>query len=241
MNKIILAVLFISLIGIVSAGFNYDDYELKWQFCNALNFTEIFCDQWWGEFADFPVNETHNINLSEYMRKDETYNMSEIDEKLTKLATNNLTVKTNLSELNLSELDLSSYVNDTNFKSELINLRDSLLNSTASKEALDLIREVVFNQDKSSNVDDSIWLYVLGGVILLVGGYIFTQKRQETLQAPVGRPTVPRIQSRSDMEKDKEIEELKKQIKETPKKTKETTIEDLQEQLDKIQKEIKKK
>lgn len=100
MNKIIIALIlgvFILSIGFTSAGFDKDDYIMKWQLCNALNFSEAVCDGWWEGAVDSPepiINSTDITNWTEVDRrivsaisnltnasvlKADYYNKSEID------------------------------------------------------------------------------------------------------------------------------------------------------------------
>jgi len=148
-NYILIGVFLIFSLTLVSAGFNYDEYVLKWQFCNALNFTEIVCDEWWGALADFPSNETQQqqVDLTDY------YNKTEIHAIIYHIIMQNYSFAIN-STIDNSSLDLSSYYNLSQVDNMILALRDSLLNNTVTQQEFAFLKEDFYGDERSGDTNN---------------------------------------------------------------------------------------
>src|SRR3990167_9834669 len=98
------------LIGIplISAGFNHNDYVSKWMLCGAFNMTNVQCDIWWGEFADFPEITNQSTNQTIITISD--LNMTEVEKKINVTLLDELTRfynKSEIDKLDFSKLNIS--------------------------------------------------------------------------------------------------------------------------------------
>jgi len=187
MNKITLtlAILFLVTFSLtfVSSTIAYDNYQLKWQLCSALNFTGMACDVWWGSFADVQPNIS-NVNISAYC-----YSKGEIDAMFQNFTGNS----TSFYYLNLSS-NLTAFISKSDLDNATLTLRNSIMDNYISNSTFysELSRygysgyNSLNNTNTPGNNINPLW--VIGGVIILIGGFIVYQnsrKKGKGNQSPV--------------------------------------------------------
>jgi len=242
MNKKLLVILFavtllsICFISVTSAKFQYDDYTLKWQFCNLLNFSGIECDTWWSAMSEMPTpnynqtSESVNESIRHFLRR--YYNRSEVNTQFDNYTTNHFGDGTNLTDDDeLSKLIETIVLNMTgdNFES-----RDRLM---THQEFMDSIDDFVSNDNNSNSVGGLTTTQILVGfgaiVLILIAvsvGSPFLHKKYNLSPQDITHveEVVPRIKKRSQQNQEtiknnnqfNEVDELKKQIQELKEKNK---------------------
>ena len=190
MKKYVFLFVFILLVANVSA---YNIF--KEQLCNSANISTFGeCDDYWTSFQEtMGINETVVINNG--------LNSSDIQMLINK------TVKSLLENIyNKSEVDIrvgnstsESGITKEELDNVTINLRDSIAENYASQDTVDLLEREVFGNGRGDNTA----LYLLVGAVVVLGGYMWLQKKQASKSAPQGRPAIPKIESRKEMEEEK--------------------------------------
>ena len=181
---LIVGLLAVFLIPLASAGFDFTDYTMKWQLCDALNFTRIVCDTWWYSIADLPTTNTTcqvcNTTNATCGISNTTIDLSGY---YTKAQVNSIVSSAlqNTTDLNSTELEteLKKYLPMIQYLNLSKELRDNIM-----KEFDKLKEDLPSDTDNSFKLSDinPAWILV---VIVVAGGsiYLYQNKRKKEKQS----------------------------------------------------------